>query len=243
MGKYMGEIIFNSYSRFLKRTSDRRRRVIVSKVKLVCFICALAISVTALAATPPPQRFIDVESLSQDLRSKNIDQIFITLNDVKGMMYQGQILPFIQDLWDIRKDKHPDLPWQVIQSDIVRVEIADVLIQARDNGRINLDLTPLHNYVAHLINSSDVQVALSAISTLATIDDPIDAKAITAIAKKQDRLFRSCVSSLARMCNTAAERGLDELEQVVTNPELKSFLLNTKKQKADFNSRRCASKK
>src|SRR5713101_3969811 len=82
--------------------------------------------------------FVTVQSLTADLESRNIDQIDKSLNDIKMMSYKGEILPFVVDLWEKRKDKHPRLPWDVIETKIVRLELADILLQSVKNRRLKL---------------------------------------------------------------------------------------------------------
>jgi hypothetical protein len=89
--------------------------------------------------------FVTEESLIEDLLSKNVDRIGKSMNNIKSQRYQGQILPLITDLWEQRKDKRPDLPWRLIGTDIIRVELADILMQAYNNGRVRTDPKPIHD--------------------------------------------------------------------------------------------------
>ncbi len=173
--------------------------------------------------------FISVDELTAELKTRNIDRIVKTLNTVKRMSYQGRILPFILDLWDDRKDKYPDLPWNIVNADIVRVEIANILLQAAANGRVEIDTEKLHEFVFGLIDNADIDVARSAILTLPLIDDERDVDKIFAIAKQQKKgTFRASVLTLAEMCNSAANAALDQLERLVENSESKSFIVETR---------------
>lgn len=177
--------------------------------------------------------FVTVQSLTADLESRSIDRIDKSLNDIKTMSYKGQILPFVKDLWEQRKDKHPGLPWDVIGSEIVRVELADILLQAWKNGRMKLDPQPMHHLVSSLINSDDPDVARKAIGALSMVDDEADVEGIHQVAKqKESTTFRVAVMTLSSMCNQKAARAMAELERSITEPQLKSYIMQ-RKQKAD----------
>ncbi len=153
--------------------------------------------------------YIHVDDLISVLKSKNITKIIETTNSIKGMYYQGEILPFIRDLWDNRKNKHPDLPWKTINAKVVRLEIANILIQAERNGRIRIDVNDIHEFAAPLIEDEDPFVARNAVSILAIIDDENDVGRILSLAKQQNRsTFRSSVLALSDMCNSEAGKAL-----------------------------------
>ena len=72
--------------------------------------------------------------LTEYIISENIDQIVSSLNVVKRTAYQGEILPFIFDLWIGNEQKYPDLPWRIVKKDMIRVELADVLVDILGNN-------------------------------------------------------------------------------------------------------------
>lgn len=177
----------------------------------IALVCALAL--TYGSATSYADRFINVENLKRDLQTRDIDRIGKTLNDVKQMQYQGQILPFLVDLWSNQKAKHPELQWEIINSDIVRVDIANVLLQAQRNGRIQIDDDEFYEFLARLIESSDVQVAQNAILTLSLIDEARSVEKILSASNRKNRwTFRSSFLALTSMCHPSAEKALDQLE-------------------------------
>lgn len=182
--------------------------------------------------------FVSIDELTAELNTRNIDRILKALNTVKRMSYQGKILPFVHDLWDEREDKYPDLPWKTVNADIVKVEIANILLQAEANGRIEIHREELHKFVSRLINSADVDVARSAILTLTLTDDERDVDKIFSIAKQQKKgTFRASVLTLAKMCNSVASKALDQLEKDVEKSELKSFIAETRASMEAFKER------
>lgn len=180
----------------------------------IVLVCALAL--TYGSATSYADQFINVENLKADLQTRDIDRIVKTLNDVKRMGYQGQILPFLVDLWSNQKAKYPELQWEIINSDVVQVDIANVLLQAQRNGRIQIDDDELYEFLARLIGSSDLQVEQNAILTLSLIDEPRSVEKILSAANRKNKwTFRSSFIALTSMCHPAAEKALDQLEVLV----------------------------
>ena len=184
------------------------------------------------------REFVTEESLTEDLLSKNVDRIDRSLNNIKGQRYQGQILPLITDLWEQRKEKRPDLPWRLIGTDIIRVELADILMQAYKNGRVRIDHKPIHDYLSGLVNHEDFDVQRNAIGALSVIDDERDVDKILAVAKRQEIFtFPISVITLTMMCNAKAAMAIKELDATVKEPNLLAILSKQKAQSDDFKAR------
>ena len=182
--------------------------------------------------------FVTEESLTEDLLSKNVDRIDRSLNNIKGQRYQGQILPLITDLWEQRKERRPDLPWRLIGTDIIRVELADILMQAYKNGRVRTDPKPIHDYLSGLVNHEDLDVQRKAIGALSAIDDEQDVDKILAVAKRQEiYTFPVSVIALTTMCNEKASKAVAELGAIVDDSNLRAILSKTKQKSDDFKER------
>jgi hypothetical protein len=196
---------------------------------------AMFVSALTTAAWASNGAFVTVQSLTADLESRNIDRIDKSLNDIKTMSHKGEILPFVADLWEQRKDKHPGLPWGVIESEVVRVELADILLQAVKNGRAKLDPEPMHRLLSGSINSNDPDVARKAIGALSIVDDEADVDGIHQVAKRKDpATFRVAVATLAQMCNQKAARAIAELETSITEPQFTSYIAQRKHDSEEF---------
>lgn len=205
-------------------------------IATILVFCSLLFSGTGASALN--EAYLSVNELTETLKTRDIDRILKALNTVKQMNYQGEVLPFIRDLWDGRKDKYPELPWETISADIVRIDIANILLQAEANGKIKIDKEKLHRFVSGLINSSDVDVARNAILTLSLLDNEKDVNKILAIAKQKKKgTFRAAVVALSKMCNPAALRALEQLEKSTTEEELKSYIVETKRESQSFKER------
>ncbi len=168
--------------------------------------------------------------LISEIRTENIDKVSKTLEEVNSMKYQGQILPFLNDLWEQRTEKHPDLPWPVISTDIIRVHIANILLQAHINKQFDSDWSNLRKFVLDRIDNNDRSVAMQSIQTALYIDDDQAVKRVLEVAKKRESqiLFRLSVVILAQMCSPSAEDALVELERTLKDEESRSFVINEK---------------
>ena len=207
-------------------------------VKLIGIVLVCFFSLTHGFAASAADGFVSVEDLKADLQTRDIDRIMKALNVVKQMTYQGQVLPFLVDLWTNQKDKYPDLRWEIINSDIVKLDIADVLLQAQRNGRIQIDKGSVYEFIASLLDSNDVQVAQNAILTLSLIDEPRSVERILSASKRQNIwTFRSSAHALASMCHPSAEKSLDQLEMLVEDMELKAEIQKDRRKMMDYKAR------
>lgn len=205
----------------------------IAALRIVLTATVLIVHTTTAWASN--ETFVTVQSLTADLETRNIDRVGKSLNDIKTMSYKGQILPFVADLWEQRKDKHPGLPWDVIGSEIVRVDLADILLQAVKNGRMKMDPQPMHRLVSGLITSNDPDVARKAIGALSIVDDETDVDGIHQVAKQKDpATFRVAVMTLSSMCNQKAARAIAELETSITEPQFKSYIAQRKHDSDEF---------
>jgi len=197
------------------------RRLYIVAVIISC-ICLL---LGHRAAASGEESFITVEELAGVLKTKNIDQILEKLNVVKAMRYQGEMLPFVEDLWTGKSDRHPELPWNIVSLPIVKVELANILLQAERNGRIKTDRERIYRFVEPLVDSADVQLSQAAIFTLSLLDQERAVKSILGIAEREDKgTFRMAVVSLSWMCDPAARKALDYLVVHLKSDEHKSIV-------------------
>ena len=203
---------------------------------ITCIIFSLIF--TRIYSSSANKEFITSDNLSEVINSKDIDKVTDTLNEIKKMNYQGEILPFVKDLWHLKKNKHPDLAWNIVTKDIVRVEIANILLQAERNGLIDINKENLHNYILGLLSSNDVYVVQKSIFTLSTFDYNSDVDDILSIAKKRNKItFRAAVITLSKMCNSKSDRALDKLFKLVREDNLKQYIVNTRKRMKNFKER------
>jgi len=196
---------------------------------------AMFVSALTTAAWASNGAFVTVQSLTADLESRNIDRIDKSLNEIKRMSHKGEILPFIIDLWEQKREKHPGLPWDVINVNVVKVGIADILLQAEKNGKVKMDPKPMHQFVLGQIDSNDPDVVRKAIGALSLIDDPADVGKLKQVAMKKDpATFSIAVASLTLMCNETAKNAVTDIESATSEPDLKAYVEKRKRESEEF---------
>lgn len=152
-------------------------------------------------------------NLHEVLQTGDIDKIVRALNDIKKPRYQGEILPFIEHLWEERSDLYTDLPWAVLGSDRVKVDIADIILQAKRNGNIERDVSDVNNFVRAAMDSDDKEVAMHAVLAAVSIETSETIEHLKRIALKQEKpTFRAAILSLASMCHSDAVVALASIE-------------------------------
>ena len=134
------------------RSTTRLLHLVVAALLPLALIGGSGPALAQSDALPEELPYVEQAELAAVIKSRNVDQILETLNKVKGMRYQGLILPYVLDLWNLRQDKYPDLPWDVLSFDIVRLDIGNVLAQASRNGRIEVDSDAIHDFAYPLVS-------------------------------------------------------------------------------------------
>lgn len=184
------------------------------------------------------EKYISAEQLIQIINTGNIDRIIESINIAKGVSYKGQILPLMRDLWDKRVDKYPQLPWRIVNKDIVRLGVANILIQGHNNSFITIDRDAIHEFVSQSLDRDDVFVQATAISTISLFDDDKDVEKLQEMANQQKRrTFGRAVLALAKMCGPAAHKALDELEKTITKPDLRDYIPKIRRKMESFYKR------
>ena len=181
------------------------------------------------------KEYVHPEDLFNVLKSRDVDKIIRITNRIKFMSYRGVMLPVVHELWMKTVHKYPDLPWDIINLPIIRLEFADILIQAQRNGLIKVDTEDIHSFVAGLIEKDDVMLSIKAILILSYFNEKRDVHKILAIAKKQLKAtFRTAVVALVNMCVPGARVALDDLEKYVTDEKRRRFIVQTRRKFEKF---------
>lgn len=191
--------------------------------------------------------FITPSTLKEILAAEEIFWIYKVLNTIKVMNPKREILPLIKDFWDLNMESYPDVPTRILKNPLVRLHLADILIQAHKNKRPNginladlatrhgveiipadlyeVEINPddLHEYVSSLLSNSDLRVAVDSILILSRFDKSSDVEKIVQLAKNE-KYFRPVAMSLRSMCNSVAKKGLEDLYHHYQDPEKKQFI-------------------
>lgn len=147
------------------------------------------------------------------LGGNDVNRVLSAINNAKELPYQGEMIQLMQALWNSEGLKD-DISIDMIQKDVVRINVADFLVQANKNGLVELDTNQFQAYARKVLKSTDTEAVSSALFVLANIDDPEDVELIKPfVLSKSDYLFRSAALSLAMMCNDASDEALTGLSQ------------------------------
>lgn len=221
----------------MKNSARILYRVITAIVLLALFVASPHVS-TQSEASDDGLPYVEQADLAAVMKTRNVDLILDTLNKVKQMRYQQQILPYLLDLWNLRQDKYVDLPWDVISLDIVRLDIGNVLAQAGRNGSIKVDSGALHDFAHGLVRTTDVDVASKALWTLAIFDRSQDVVEIKSVAlNAHGKLFNAAVVSLATMCNEGAAKALADLASANLTPDQHKYVIEATERFGKFKER------
>jgi hypothetical protein len=119
------------------------------------FATALLLGVLLLAGCPGPTRDdssrsasrqsnsavaaaeVSTQELTVVLASGQFEQTIKVMNRIKRMQHQGHLLPILVDVWDAKFEKYPQASREFASNARIRIEVADVLIQAYRNGALD----------------------------------------------------------------------------------------------------------
>lgn len=214
----------------------------VQLLQKLSFAMVIVLFSPTLGAAERPS--ITFDQLRNVFESEDIDRIVRSLNQVKTQ-YNTRLLSFLQDLWLGRSEKHPTVYWDSVSESAVRVEIANVLLQASERRRLDVPRSELARFVRSKVDSPDIDVATTAILTLKILDEDVDVQILEKIALRSDgpelndpARFRASVISLATMCNAASDAALMRVAQKVQEQDHLDFIKETREKvsafKADF---------
>jgi len=168
---------------------------------------------------------ISVSELKQVLRSEDEREIVRAMNRVKQNQESHQLLMFVVQLWRNDQRQHSDVPWNIVNSELIRIEVANVLAQASNNGFVKIDREELREYARHVISGSNERAKSEAVLTLGVINNPGDVKLLKDIALLENpQTFRAAVIALAASCHPSGEAALAELRTKARGRENREFV-------------------
>lgn len=135
---------------------------------------------------------------------------------------ENEVLYILNDIWLENIEKHPDYLWDKLKLPILKIEIADVLLQSYVNQKIDIDDEAIHSYVVDMVSNSDPELVTYAIHALLIPNDAQDVEVIlNAAQSKNSNIFKSSVYTLSYMCNLSASEALQELIAIVGDEDKK----------------------
>lgn len=174
------------------------------------------------------------EELQKILQQRNASTLSESLNKVKKLGATRDGLQLLEQVWAGNQSQHPDLAWQTIADPGVRLNLADILLQAAKNGDITREPADVHDFVRSTLDTGSPNLVGQAAIILSTFDRDEDVAALERIALQRDsRTFRSIIIALSRMCASAADAALDRIEQEASASD-KEFIKDTRTRMSDF---------
>jgi hypothetical protein len=222
--------------------------------RLMGRLCALAIGVALVAGCSPNATgesnststeaaaeagrstgsSFTAEELQIILQQQNASTLSESLNEVKKLGATRDGLQLLEQVWAGNQSQYPDLAWQAISDPGVRLNLADILLQAAKNGEITSEPADVHDFVRNTLDTGPPKLVSQAAITLSTFDQDEDVPALERIALQRDsRTFRSTIIALSRMCGSAAETALARIEQDASAAD-KEFIKDTRARMSDF---------
>ncbi len=165
--------------------------------------------------------------LTDALSGNNVNQVLSEINNAKELHYQGEMIQLMKAVWS-GENLDKGISTDMVKKDIIKINVADFLVQAHNNGLIDIDTDQFRVYAKKVLNSADTEAVSSALFVLANIDNPEDVKLIKPfILSKSDYLFRSATLALAMMCNDKSDEALADLAENVKGAK-RDYLRDTR---------------
>jgi hypothetical protein len=145
--------------------------------------------------------FIEVR---QALTDRNIGALTNTVHALYSMRIHRHVHNLLFDMWSMKKDKYPDLSWDLIAKAPTRIALASTMsrIQINDAHEYK-DYIRSHKYDDHEFHRAQVVVALG------LIGDPIDVPYLKEMASSDNTyVVQSAITGLAFMNNVQARDAL-----------------------------------
>lgn len=144
---------------------------------------------------------VSKEELLSAIESEDFDRFIDIANRIKQMRYIGDVVPVLKEAWALDLDSSPPGKGRFLAHPRIRLEIADILLQASKNGVSGLEPKSYGAYAREQINSPDQDVARQAILVLGVLGDPLDVETLARLVRMQgEGTFRAAASSLVRNC-------------------------------------------
>lgn len=155
-----------------------------------------------------------------------------SLNEIKKLDLTSEEVAFFLELWT--NSSHT----KFYDRSEVRVEVADVLVQAINNGRLKKKKDEFRDYVKPLIFSEDDDLARRAILVVGMIggDDVADLRKI--IQKEDGGTFYAASIALAMSCDISVNIEIEILRDIKDKKFAHEFKV-TRQDYADYRKIRC----
>lgn len=185
-------------------------------IKIKVFIFAFIFSCVSLAQAN--------ELLELLKPGKSENEIY---NEINNAELTKENLNLLLALWRGERGKYPGVPWELVSSDIVRISVANVLMQAKRQCRVEIDMNELHEFILLCSKSDDLKVKGRATFFLGMAGYESDIPFLSSIVlQEKEGYAEEAAMSITFIHSKAALYALEDLREKVHRESLQIFLDN-----------------
>lgn len=159
------------------------------------------------------------------LESKDYDLTISVMNRVKTTHYKGDLIPLLKNIWAGNLVDTPQIDKEFVENPRIRLEIADVLLQAsRNDMEFYLEPKAYNEYARLFVRSADEDVAIEAITVLYIANNPADFPLLQKILTEENSAtYRIAVIAFTN--NPAVTQAdVERVAATLKRPEIREFL-------------------
>jgi hypothetical protein len=156
------------------------------------------------------------------LKTDDADEIVRVMNELKRKQSSWELMDFTMELWNKNKTKYPELNWVMLESPVIRIEIADILVQANYNGYVKIEKKEINNYAREVINGPDQMAKSQAVSVIGTLKNEADIPLLRNVALEENPVtFTSAILALSSFCKDQGANALNEINKKLKRTDSK----------------------
>ncbi len=141
------------------------------------------------------------------LTEKDVGSLTNTVHGLYSMRWHRGVYNLLDDMWDLNKEKHPDLAWELLEKAPVRIALASTINRTKIvNTEEQKEYIRAHKYDDHEFHRAQVVVALGMNGEVSDIEY------IKSMASGDNHyVAQSAISGLALMGGNEAKYALAEI--------------------------------
>ena len=188
-----------------------------SNIVLLLTITLLSICLNSIGATD--NEIVEILSFEKD--------IDVISNKINNVDWSQKNLVTLKNLWAQEYKKYPSISEAKLQNTLVRLSIANVLMQAKRQCRIDIEMSKLRQYVLMQTKSSSIRVKSRATYFLGLAGNNEDIPYLSSVVTSEEEGFaEEAVLSLTFIHTPEALNALEKLSNKVKRVSLKEFIFD-----------------
>lgn len=171
------------------------------------------------------RKAVSRDELIAVLETKNFDLTILVMNRVKMTHYKGDLIPLLKNIWAGNLVDIPNINKEFVDHPRIRLEIANVLLQASRND-LGFDLEPnsYNEYARSLVHSKDEDVAIQAISILNIANNPADLPLLKKLVTEENSAtFRIAVIAFTNN-RAVTQIDVERVAEALKSSEIREYL-------------------